>query len=161
MDAFRDDWEERNLLNRQQLYPDHRDNREWLQTIKLEQLSGDRDDPNPFAFQDSGNTFANRTKKWRSTNVFITSFLFIIKSSLSDSTTGRTPKEKFCRLDEVLIQEYDMDQAPLSSEIKAEPKMFHFVFVFFFSVFSGVEHWEFASIMPKWCLEPSDNRADS
>ena len=45
-------------------------------------------------------------------NVFITSFLFIIKSSLSDLTAGRTPKEKFRRFDEVLLQEYDMGQAP-------------------------------------------------
>ena len=73
-------------------------------------------------------------------NVFIASFLFIIKSSLSDSTAGKTPKEKFCRLDEVLVQEYDMDRAPFSSEINAKPKMFPYVFALLFSVFSCVEH---------------------
>ena len=46
-------------------------------------------------------------------NVFITSFLSVIKSSLSDLTAGRTPKEKFRRLDEVLVQEHDTDQTPL------------------------------------------------
>ena len=55
-------------------------------------------------------------------NVFITSFLFIIKSSLSDSAAGRIPKEKFRPLDKVLVQVYDMNQVPLTTEITAEPK---------------------------------------
>ena len=62
------------------------------------------------------------------------------KNSLSDSTAGRTSdsKEKFCRVDEAYVQEYDMDQVPLSSEISVEHKIF--VSAFFCSVFSGVEH---------------------
>ena len=71
----------------------------------------------------------------RRSDVFITSFLFIIKSSLSDSTAGRTPKEKRRRLDEVLVQEYDMGQVHLTSEINAEPKMFPCVFALFSTLF--------------------------
>ena len=124
-------------------------------------IPGNQDDPNPFAFQDSGNNFTNNIKKWRRTNGFITSFLFIIKSSMSDSTAGRTPKEKFCRLDKVLGKNYDIHQAPLSSEINAQPKMFPFVFALFFSIFYAVEQWELARIMPKWYLWPSEYRTDS
>ena len=143
-----DDRDDRDRVDRLQFCPDDRDDREWLQAIKWKHLPGDRDDRNPFTFQYGGNNLTNHTKKWRSMNVFITSLLFIIKSSLSDSTAGRTPKEKFL-FSSKFVQEYDTDQAPLSSEINAKPKMFPYVFALFFSVFSGIQPWKLASIMPK------------
>ena len=59
----------------------------------------------------------------------------MIKSNLSDLTAGRRPEAKFRRLDEVLVQEYDMDHVPLSSEMNAGPKMFPYVFALFFCLF--------------------------
>ena len=41
-----------------------------------------------------------------------------------------------CRVDDVLVQEYDMNKVALSSEVSVEPQIY---FRFFSSVFSGVE----------------------
>ena len=99
METFRGDRDDRDRLDRRhQFYPDDWDDREWLQVIKCKHLSGDRDDrgnPNLFTFQDGGNNLTNHTKKWRSMDVFMTSFLFILKPSLSESIALRTPEEKF------------------------------------------------------------------
>ena len=57
---------------------------------------------------------------------------------MSDSTAGTIAKEKFRRLDEVLVQEYDMNQVTLTSEINAEPKMFPYVFTLFFFVLASI-----------------------